>query len=107
MRKKVAKGDSMRRAEELLEKFVDLYGEVPLSGSMIQPGLKLWRDYWIYSTQHMILTDEGWEPGDDALDVYMENLEPGDSIKDIVHDEVNWHLGNMKYSRIFPKKKAA
>src|SRR5689334_20267287 len=48
----------------LLERFVDLYGETPLAGSMIEPGRKLWRDYYEFTGNHMILTDEGWEDGE-------------------------------------------
>ena len=90
-------------AQELLERFVDLYGETPLQGSMIEPGLKLWRDYWIYSGQHMILTDEGWEPGE-CLASYIESLDEGQPISDVIREEVNWRFGDMKYPRIFPAK---
>lgn len=71
---------------------------------MIEPGMKLWRDYWIHSGQHMILTDEGWEPADDVLDSYAEELADGQSLSDVVRDEVNWRFGKMKYPRIFPRK---
>jgi hypothetical protein len=91
-------------ASKLLERFVDVYGEVPLQGSMIEPGMALWRDYWIYSGQHMILTDEGWEPADDVLDLYVADLDDGQPISDVVHDEVNWRFGKKKYPRIFPHK---
>ena len=90
-------------AMELLERFVNLYGETPLEGSMIPEGLKLWRDYWIYSGQHMILTDEGWEPGE-ALESYVDSLDEGEKIGAVIHDEVNWRFGDMKYPRIFPKR---
>jgi hypothetical protein len=53
-----------KRVSDLLEKFVDLYGEVPLEGSMIGPGLTLWREYYEFIGEHMILTDEGWESGE-------------------------------------------
>jgi hypothetical protein len=50
----------MTAAEDLLERFVDLYGEIPVSGSSIKTARKLWRDYWEYSGEHMIMLDEGW-----------------------------------------------
>jgi len=31
---------------DLLDRFVELYGEVPLQGSMQKPGMQLWRDYY-------------------------------------------------------------
>lgn len=91
-------------ATELLEGFVDLYGEVGLRGSMIEPGMKLWREYWIYSGQHMILTDEGWENADDTLESYMESLDEGQPVSDVVHDEVNWRFRKMKYPQILPRE---
>jgi hypothetical protein len=50
----------MTTAEELLERLVDLYGEIPVSGHSIKEARKLWRDYWEYSGEHMIMLDEGW-----------------------------------------------
>lgn len=71
----------------LLERFVDLYGEVPLEGSMIdpdlQPLLQLWHDYYEWTGDHMILTDEGWEPGE-AKQSYVD---AGDA--DAILDELN------------------
>lgn len=67
---------------------------------MIAPGLVLWRDYWKYSGQHMILTDDGWEPADIALPIYAENLDDGEDLSDVIQDEVNWQFGLMKYEPI-------
>jgi hypothetical protein len=73
----------------LLERFVELYGEVPLEGSMINPGMKLWRDYYVFSGDHMILTEDGWEPGSVRQSyIEMANLE-GLPITDFILDEVN------------------
>jgi hypothetical protein len=93
-------------ATKLLERFVEVYAETALVGSEIQPGMKLWRDYYLYTGQHMVLTDEGWEPADDVLDSYADELAAGQSLSDVVRDEVNWRFGKMKYPRIFPKKAA-
>lgn len=56
---------------ELLEGFADLYGEVPLMGEMIAHGHPLWKRYHALSGDHMIMTDEGWEPGE-AKASYLE-----------------------------------
>lgn len=74
---------------------------------MIEPGLKLWRDYWIYTRQHMILTDEGWEPGEALASYAALAREEGLSLADMVRDGVNWQHGDRKFPRIFPKKKGA
>ncbi|HXF12252.1 MAG TPA: hypothetical protein VN517_03805 [Terriglobales bacterium] len=66
----------------LLDRFVELYGEVPLAGTMIAPGHQLWRDYYEFCGDHMIRTDEGWEPGE-VKQPYM------DSDPDAILDEVN------------------
>lgn len=76
-------------AEDILERFVYLYGEVSLEGSMIQPGLKLWKDYYEYSGSHMILTDEGGESGD-SKPSYVELADgEGQLLSDFILDEVN------------------
>lgn len=93
-------------AMELLERFVDLYGETPLQGSMVDPGMKLWRDYWMYTGEHMVLSDEGWEPADDVLESYADSLDEGQTLSDVLRDEVNWQFGLRKYDRIFAKRKA-
>lgn len=92
------------KAKKLLKRFVDLYGEVPLDRSTIGPGHLLWRDYYKYARQHMILTREGWEPGD-SLASYAAELDPDDTLRRVILDEVNWSKGDRKYPRIFPKDK--
>ena len=71
------------KAEALLDRFVDVYGETALRGSMIADGRALWRDYYEWTGDHMILTDEGWERGE----VKESYLASGDS--DAIIDEVN------------------
>src|SRR6266702_2725974 len=73
----------------LLERFVELYGEVPLEGSMIGPGLNLWRDYYEFTGDHMILTEEGWELGK-IKQSYAEMAKiEGLPVSDYILDEVN------------------
>jgi hypothetical protein len=74
--------------EDLLDRFVEVYGEVPLRGSMIEPGLRLWRDYYEWTGDHMFLTDEGWEPGE-VKQSYLDHLEPGEPASSVILDEVN------------------
>lgn len=69
-----------KKAVELLDKFVEVYGETPLGGSMIEPGLKLWRDYYEWTGDHMVLTEEGWERAKD-IEASDEEIE--------IFDEVN------------------
>lgn len=92
----------MSEASDLLERFVEMYGEVAMSPAMVESDPKLWYDYYRYSGQHMILTDEGWEPGS-VLESYMKQLN-GEDIRDIVHAEVNWYRGDRKYLPILPKR---
>jgi hypothetical protein len=73
----------------LLDRFVEVYGEVPLRGSMIGPGVKLWRDYYEWTGEHMILTDEGWEPGE-VKQSYVDMAEAeGLPLSSFIQDEVN------------------
>lgn len=73
----------------LLDRFVAVYGEVPLEGEMIAPGLKLWHDYYEWSGDHMILTDEGWETGE-AKQSYVDLAkDEGQVLSDFILDEVN------------------
>lgn len=72
-----------KNVAELLEAFVEVYSEAPLEGSMVEPGEKAWRRYYELSGQHMILTDEGWEPGESKAS-YIAN-----GFADWILDEVN------------------
>lgn len=70
-----------RKVADLLERFSELYGETQLSGSMIKPGHNLWREYHEYSGDHLILTDEGWEPGESKVQYLHDGGE--------IYDEAN------------------
>jgi len=73
----------------LLERFVELYCDAPISGSMARRGLKLWRDYYEWTGEHMILTDESWEPGE-VKQSYVEMAEAeGLPMSSFIQDEVN------------------
>lgn len=72
-----------KAALDLLGRFAELYGEVPLLGSMVDQGRKLWRDFYEYTGDHMILTDEGWEPGE-VKQSYIDEVGP-----EAIQDEVN------------------
>jgi hypothetical protein len=72
-------------AIDLLRRFAEVYGEVPLEGAMVEPGVELWHDYLEFSGDHMILTDEGWEPGE----VKQSYLDAADGDESVILDEVN------------------
>jgi hypothetical protein len=74
-----------KAATDLLERFADLYGEVALCGAMIGPGRKLWREYYDYLGEHMILTDEGWESGESKAQYLIGGVD--------IYDEVNAPVG--------------
>ena len=79
----------IKTATALLDRFVELYGEVPLEGTMIGTGLKLWRDFYEWTGDHMILTDDGWEPGE-AKEIYEQMAADEElPISTLIHDEVN------------------
>lgn len=60
-----------RRAMQILDSLTEIMDE-----HAPDPGW--WREYFTLSGQHMVLTDEGWEPGDIERDPEVE-----------IHDEVN------------------
>jgi hypothetical protein len=81
--------DRVEKAERLLSEFAAVYAEVPLRGSMIAPGYKLWRDYHEWTGCHMILTDHGWENGAEKAS-YEERASAEElPLSCFIHDEVN------------------
>lgn len=50
--------DRIEAAEDLLKRVARNMEEAPA----FDP--EWWRDYYLFTGEHMILTDEGWEPGD-------------------------------------------
>lgn len=89
MKKRISETVEPITAETLLERFVDLYGEIPLQGLMIKPCLALWHDYYEFSGSHMILTDEGWETGESKQSYVEMAKEHSQSLCDFILDEVN------------------
>lgn len=76
-------------AINLLQRFADMYGDVPLSGEMSNIGVKLWRDYYEFMGIHMIRTDEGWDYGE-AKEHYIQLCKKdGTRVEDCILDEVN------------------
>jgi len=49
--------DKAKRAEQLLEHLIEFVDEEA-------PDPYWWRDYFVLTGDHMILTEEGWEPGE-------------------------------------------
>lgn len=48
-----------------------------------------WRDYYSFTGRHMIMTDEGWEPGECKTELLEEYRADGESEDTIILDEVN------------------
>jgi hypothetical protein len=73
----------------LLRRFVEIYGDVPLVGSSIDPGRQLWRDYYEWSGEHMILTEDGWESAESKQSYEALAASQGVPLSDFIQDEVN------------------
>jgi hypothetical protein len=69
----------LRDALSLLERVV--------AAEIQAPDPQWFRDYFLLTGQHMILTEEGWESGD-SKQAYLDGLNPEDSIEDVILDEV-------------------
>lgn len=78
-----------KKAVELLERFAALYGETPLEGSMIDPGMELWREYWQWTGKHMIRTDEGWEEGTVKPELVKLAKDEGEPLDSYILEEIN------------------
>jgi hypothetical protein len=78
-----------KQAVELLERFAEVYGEAPLRGSMIEPGRKLWRNYYEWTGEHMILVDGGWEPGEGKAGYEQMAKDESVALSSLILDEVN------------------
>ena len=72
--------DRLLMALELLERVVEVLEDTPDKA--------WWREYFLLTGRHMILTDEGWEPGSckkSYLDDWQENPDFGNPILDEVN----------------------
>lgn len=48
-----------------------------------------WKRYFLYSGDHMILTEEGWEPGE-GKESYIEQAKEDEmDLSEVIFDEVN------------------
>jgi hypothetical protein len=81
--------NQLKAAESLIDGFVNVYGEFHLTRNTIAPGMKLWRDYYEWTGDHMILTDEGWEPGEQKQSYIDQAASEGCDLGDFIQDEVN------------------
>jgi len=63
------------RAADLLRRFAELYGEVRMRGASVAPCVQLWREFYQWTGEHYVLTDEGWMPAADHVAGSEEVLE--------------------------------
>lgn len=75
-------------AEEKLTKAMDLLKRAAEDMETTVPDENWCREYFLLTGEHMICTDEGWDPGS-SKQSYIDNLEEGESIDDVIMDEVN------------------
>jgi hypothetical protein len=66
---------NLETATSLLKRIADKAEEGPTGDP------QWWRDYFLFTGEHMILTDEGWEPGDAKASCVEDEIE--------IHDEIN------------------
>ncbi len=72
------------QALKLLERATALLEDVPCKSDPT-----FWHDYLLFTGNHMICTEEGWEPGD-AKGIYEQMAkENGVPLSDFIIDEVN------------------
>ena len=75
---------AVKAATKLLDRAAASTEDKPITGD---PGW--WRDYYLFTGQHMILTDEGWEDGA-AKQSYIDMLKDERyTLDDLILDEVN------------------
>jgi len=71
--------EDLRKALDLLQRVEDASSQAP------DP--EWYRDYFLLTKRHMILTEDGWENGENKQ-AYLDNLE-GDDVSDVIFAEVN------------------
>lgn len=74
--------------DEKLDLAMDLLERVEKNET--DPPDETWyRDYYVLTGHHMILTDEGWCPGTEKQSLLEDYLDDGVNEEDIIYDEVN------------------
>lgn len=73
---------------EKLELAMDLLFRAE-ANEMLAPDQDWYRDYYVLTGSHMILTDEGWCPGDCKQSLIDEYLGDGEAVDNVILDEVN------------------
>lgn len=74
--------EKLERALNLLERAAECFD----GGG---PDKNWFREYFILTGAHMILTDEGWQSGEVKEELAKEAQENGEDVSDWVLDEVN------------------
>ena len=70
-------------ATDLLERIVSSINDRPVGDT------SWWRDFFLFTGQHMILTNEGWESGESRQSYIDMATKDGYGIADLILDEVN------------------
>jgi hypothetical protein len=74
--------------DEKMEFAMDLLERVD-KNETLPPDATWYRDYYVLTGEHMILTDEGWCPGMEKQALIDEYLEDGEATDTLILDEVN------------------
>ena len=79
--------DKLNAAMGLLDRAMELLCDAPVTNDP-----NLWRDYYAFTGEHVILTDEGWDSGDNKQ-AYIEQAErDGIPLSDLILGELNTPL---------------
>jgi hypothetical protein len=76
--------DELAKAMRLLDRSVELLADSPVKNDP-----KFWKDLYLFTGQHMILTDEGWDNGENKQSYVDQAEKEGLPIGDFILDEVN------------------
>lgn len=81
----------MKTTEERLESATALLTEAAthMADQETSPSKDWWKRYFLHDGAHMVLTEEGWEPGESVYWTEAENLKEGWDIREGILDEVN------------------
>lgn len=74
--------EKLEKALNLLERAAERFDEVA-------PDKNWFREYFILTGAHMILTAEGWQSGEVKEELVKEAQENGEDVSDWILDEVN------------------
>ena len=86
---RIAAESRLRIATDLLDRIVACVEDHPISDT------SWWRDYYLFTGQHMILTDEGWEDGSSKQSYLDMEAEHPEYAENSILEEVNAPTGGI------------